>query len=93
LTAKGRSQSDWNKGHEKFGQLQGQFVGLHSRYQHCKNTLEQRHQQQEGKIHVPGYNFFYLMAALKYFKYMKIPLALFPSWIVKQYGLAKHQKD
>jgi hypothetical protein len=35
----------------------------------------------------------YLTAALKYFEYMKIPLALFPSWIVKQYELAKHQKD
>ncbi len=39
--------------------------------------------------------FFYLMAALEYFKYMKIPPALFPSpsWIVEQYDLAKHQKD
>jgi hypothetical protein len=36
---------------------------------------------------------FYLMAALEYFEYMKIPLALFPSWIVEQYDLAKHQKD
>jgi hypothetical protein len=36
---------------------------------------------------------FYLAAALEYFKYMKIPLALFPSWIVEQYNLAKHQKD
>jgi hypothetical protein len=35
----------------------------------------------------------YLMAALKYFEYMKIPLTLFPSWIVEQYNLAKHQKD
>jgi hypothetical protein len=36
---------------------------------------------------------FYLTAVLKYFEYMKIPLALFPSWIVEQYDLAKHQKD
>ncbi len=36
---------------------------------------------------------FYLMAALEYFEYMKIPFALFPSWIVEQYNLAKHQKD
>jgi hypothetical protein len=36
---------------------------------------------------------FYLTAALKYFEYMKIPLALFPSWIVEQYGLAKHLKE
>ena len=35
----------------------------------------------------------YLTAALKYFKYMKIPLALFPSWIVEQYNLTKQQKD
>jgi hypothetical protein len=58
LTAKGRSQLDSNNGHGKFGQLRGQIVGPHSGYQHCKNTLEQRHQQQEGKIHVPGYKFF-----------------------------------
>jgi hypothetical protein len=42
---------------------------------------------------VPGYKKNYLMVALEYFEYMKIPLALFPSWIVKQYNLAKHQKD
>jgi hypothetical protein len=34
-----------------------------------------------------------LTAALKYFEYMKIPLALFPPWIVEQYDLAKHHKD
>ncbi len=37
--------------------------------------------------------FFYLTAALEYFEYMKIPLALFPPWIVKQYDLSKHHKD
>ena len=37
--------------------------------------------------------FFYLTAALEYFEYMKIPLALFPPWIVDQYDLAKHHKD
>ncbi len=42
---------------------------------------------------MPGYKIFYLTAALEYFKYMEIPLALFPSWIVEQYDLAKHQKD
>ncbi len=36
---------------------------------------------------------FFLMAALEYFEYMKIPFVLFPSWIVEQYDLAKHQKD
>ncbi len=36
---------------------------------------------------------FYLTATLKYFKYMKIPLVLFQRWIVKQYNLAKHQKE
>ena len=30
---------------------------------------------------------FYLMAALEYFEYMKMPLALFPTWIVEQYNL------
>jgi hypothetical protein len=42
---------------------------------------------------VPGYKFFYLTAALKYFEYMKIHLALFPPWIVEPYDLAKHHKD
>jgi hypothetical protein len=31
--------------------------------------------------------FFYLTAALEYFKYMKIPLSLFPSWTIEQYNL------
>jgi hypothetical protein len=33
---------------------------------------------------------FYLSAALQYYKYMKIPYALFPQWIIKQYELDKH---
>ncbi len=33
---------------------------------------------------------FYLTAALEYYKYMKIPLTLFPAWIVEQYDLIKH---
>jgi hypothetical protein len=33
---------------------------------------------------------FYLTAALEYYKYMKIPLTLFPAWIVEQYDLNKH---
>jgi hypothetical protein len=36
---------------------------------------------------------FYLTVTIEYFEYMKIPFALFPSWIVEQYDLAKHQKD
>jgi hypothetical protein len=32
---------------------------------------------------------FYLTAALEYFEYMKIPLTLFPAWIVEQYDLTK----
>jgi hypothetical protein len=55
--------------------------------------LEQCHQQQKGKIHVPGHKKNYLTAALEYFEYMKIPLALFPTWIVDQYDLSKHHKD
>ena len=33
---------------------------------------------------------FYLTAVLEYYKYMKIPLTLFPSWIIEQYNLNKH---
>ncbi len=29
----------------------------------------------------------YLTTALEYFKYMKIPLALFPVWTIEQYNL------
>jgi hypothetical protein len=36
---------------------------------------------------------FYLMAALDYYKYMKIPLDLFPEWIKKQYNLDTHIRD
>ena len=36
---------------------------------------------------------FYLLAALEYYKYMKIPLALFPTWIIEQYNLNKHAKN
>jgi hypothetical protein len=33
---------------------------------------------------------FYLSAALEYYEYMKIPYALFPRWIIDQYGLEEH---
>ena len=33
---------------------------------------------------------FYLLAALEYYKYMKIPLALFTTWIIEQYNLNNH---
>ena len=33
---------------------------------------------------------FYLTAALEYYEYMKIPLALFPILIIKQYNLNEH---
>ncbi len=33
---------------------------------------------------------FYLTAALDYYEYMKIPLALFPEWIKKQYNQNTH---
>jgi hypothetical protein len=36
---------------------------------------------------------FYLTAALDYFEYMKIPLALFPELIKKQYNLDVHARD
>jgi hypothetical protein len=35
---------------------------------------------------------FYLSAALEYYEYMKIPLALIPIWIVEQYNLLQHAK-
>ena len=34
--------------------------------------------------------FFYLTAALNYFEYMKMPLAVFPDWIKAQYNLEEH---
>jgi hypothetical protein len=36
---------------------------------------------------------FYLTAALDYYEYMKIPLALFPEWIKIQYNLNTHARD
>jgi hypothetical protein len=33
---------------------------------------------------------FYLTAAFDYFKYIKMPLEVFPVWIKKQYDLDKH---
>ncbi len=36
---------------------------------------------------------FYLTATLEYFEYIKMPLTLFPSWIVEQYDLKTHAKD
>ncbi len=37
-----------------------------------------------------GIKNFYLTAPLSRFEYIKMPTALFPSWIVKQYNLTKH---
>jgi hypothetical protein len=36
---------------------------------------------------------FYLTAALDNHKYMKIPVALFPEWIKKQYNIGTHARD
>ncbi len=36
---------------------------------------------------MPLHKKFYITAALEYFKYMKIPLALFPAWTIEQYNL------
>jgi hypothetical protein len=38
-------------------------------------------------------NIFYLKAALDYYEYMKIPLALFPEWTKKQYNLDTHTRN
>ena len=35
----------------------------------------------------------YLSAALEYFEFMKMPLSLFPKWIVEQYDLNTHAQD
>jgi hypothetical protein len=36
---------------------------------------------------------FYLTANLDYYKYMKMPLSIFPQWIIDQYELTKHAID
>ncbi len=36
---------------------------------------------------------FYLTVALEYYEYMKIPLALFPSWTMQQYNLKELALD
>ena len=36
---------------------------------------------------------FYLSSALEYYKYMEIPYALFPQWIIERYGLEEHVHD
>jgi len=38
-------------------------------------------------------NNFYLKVALDYYEYMKIPVALFPEWIKKQYNIDTHTRD
>jgi hypothetical protein len=90
---KRRSQLDQNNNHGKFGQLQRQIVSPNSGYKHCKNTFEQHRKQQKSKIHVPGYQEFLPGGGTQVFRVYEIPFALFPSWIVEQYNLAKHQKD
>ena len=36
---------------------------------------------------------FYLTADLDYYEYMKMPLNLFPQWIIDQYDLNTHAVD
>ena len=40
-----------------------------------------------------GLSIFYLSAALEYYEYMKIPLSLFPTWIVEHYNLLDYATD
>ncbi len=40
--------------------------------------------------HVVDVKKIYLMAALKYFEYKKMPLTLFLEWIIEQYNLCQH---
>ena len=35
----------------------------------------------------------YITVALDYYKYMKIPVSLFPEWIKKQYNINTHARD
>ncbi len=37
-----------------------------------------------------GIKNFYLIAALKYYEYMRIPLSYFPAWTIEQYNLLEH---
>jgi hypothetical protein len=92
-TAKGRSQSDLNNamGHliSYKGKLLVRTADINTAKIHWNSIISNK----KAKYMCLDIKFFYLTAALKYFKYMKIPLALFPSWIVEQYNLAKYQKD
>ena len=36
---------------------------------------------------------FYLTANLDYYEYMKMPLSLFPQWVIEQYNLTEHAVD
>jgi hypothetical protein len=55
-----------------------------------KINVEQHPQHRRGKVYVLGHKNFYLTAPLDRFEYMKMPIDLFPKWIVKQYELMKH---
>jgi hypothetical protein len=63
---------------------------MHCRPHHFKIDVEQCTQHSRSQVHVLGHKNFYLSAPLDRFKYMKIPLALLPQWIIKQYDLNTH---
>ncbi len=44
----------------------------------------------DARYMCPDIKFFYLTAELEYYENMKIPLTLFPAWILEQYNLNKH---
>jgi hypothetical protein len=55
--------------------------------------MEQRPEHRWRKLYVLVLKNKYLTTALDHFKYMKIPLALFPNWVKKQYNLDVHAQD
>ncbi len=71
------------------GKLSVQTADINTAKIHWNSIISNK----KAKYMCLGIKNFYLIAALDYFEYMKIPFALFPSWIVEQYNLAKHQKD
>ena len=57
---------------------------------HLQTHVEQCVKHGRREIYVFGYQIFYLSAPLDHFKYMKMPIALFPQWTIDQYNLTKH---
>jgi hypothetical protein len=61
------------------GELSVQTADINTAKIHWNNAISTKN----AKYMCLDINIFYLTAALKYYEYMKIPLALFPPWIVE----------